>query len=349
MSWTRDTNEASEAAALNDLASLEPIDAHTHISGNSPELVALFERLHMHVLDILYVDDTQESRSSLDRQKIEALQFIAGSHGYATLCTTFDPFPLNHPNFSSTAIAGLNGDFSQGAVAVKVWKNIGMEIKNTTGQYVQPDDLLLEPIYRDIAKQHKTLIIHAAAIDAAWQRPTTGSTTEYLAQNPQWEMWKIPGAPQKADILRARDHLLEMNPDLRVVGAHLGSMAEHLDDLARRFDQYPNFAVDVSGRVQQLAEQPRTFVLKFILKYQDRIIYGTDLHYPLRSRDSRQDVATVWQKQYLRDWRYFATDETFDYDGHTVQGLHLPRPVLRKLYHDNAVKWIPGIVQNHPK
>ena len=27
----------------------------------------------------------------------------------------------------------------------------------------------------------------------------------------------------------------------------------------------------------------------------------------------------------------------------TTKGLHLPKDVLRKLYHDNAVKWFPGI------
>jgi hypothetical protein len=27
-----------------------------------------------------------------------------------------------------------------------------------------------------------------------------------------------------------------------------------------------------------------------------------------------------------------------------VHGLALPEPVLRKLYHENAVKWVPGIV-----
>jgi predicted TIM-barrel fold metal-dependent hydrolase len=343
-SWTRVSNELNEIAALKDLAALEPIDAHTHIIGSGPELVALLERLHMHVLDILYVDDTQESRASLDRQRLEAVQFIAASHDYATLCTTFDPFRMNSPNFTSAAIAGLNNDFSHGAVAAKVWKNVGMEIKNAKGHYVLPDDPLFEPIYRDIAKQHKTLIIHAAAVDAAWQQPT--GTEKYFEHNPQWEMWRIPDAPRKEDILRARDRLLEMNPDLRVVGAHLGSMEERLPDLGARFDRYPNFAVDVSGRVHQLAQQPRTSVRDFILKYQDRIIYGTDLEYPLRTSTGQQEISAIWQKQYLLDWRFFATDDTFDYRGHNVQGLQLPHPVLQKLYHDNAVRWIPGVLSN---
>jgi hypothetical protein len=54
----------------------------------------------------------------------------------------------------------------------------------------------------------------------------------------------------------------------------------------------------------------------------------------------------VWETQYALEWRYFATDDTFDYVGHQVEGLNLPLPVLKKLYRDNAVRWIPGIVSN---
>ena len=54
----------------------------------------------------------------------------------------------------------------------------------------------------------------------------------------------------------------------------------------------------------------------------------------------------MWELQYTRDWRYFATDDSFEYLGHKVEGLNLPRSVLKKLYHDNAVHWIPGVVGN---
>lgn len=334
---------ARERLELAELASLEPIDAHTHISRSGSEFAAMLERLHIHVLDILYVDDTQELRASLDRQREDALQFIVSSNGHATLCTTFDPFRLNDADFPQSAITGLNEDFKQGAVAAKVWKNIGMEIKNAQGRYVLPDDPVFEPIYRDIADQHKTLVIHAAAVDAAWQ-PQSASL-KYFKRDPQWDMWKIPGAPQKKDILRAQDHLLETNPELRVVGAHFAGMTEHLDELAASLDRYPNLAVDTAARVHLLVEQPRDTVLGFLMKYQDRVLYGTDLSFS--PGDSEREQVQTWEEQYALDWRYFATNDSFEYYGHRVQGLKLPRVVLRKLYHDNALHWIPGIIGSH--
>jgi predicted TIM-barrel fold metal-dependent hydrolase len=117
--------------------------------------------------------------------------------------------------------------------------------------------------------------------------------------------------------------------------------SNHLDDFAARLDTYPNFVVDTAGRVRRLTFQPRDKVLAFILKYQDRILYGTDLHFSSGTTDSA--AAESWENQYALDWRYFATDDTFEYLGSKVEGLNLPRPVLKKLYHDNAVRWIPGI------
>jgi len=61
------------------------------------------------------------------------------------LCTTFDRFAFNHPNSSRDAIKGLNQDFQRGAIAVKVWKNVGMEIKNSVAEYIHFDD----PIFQD--------------------------------------------------------------------------------------------------------------------------------------------------------------------------------------------------------
>jgi predicted TIM-barrel fold metal-dependent hydrolase len=328
--------------ALAEFTSLEPIDAHTHISQSGPAFVGMLESLHVHVLDILYVDDTDPSRSSLESQKQDALKFIASSKGHAQLCTTFDPFRFNDANFSEQAIASLNQDFANGAVAAKIWKNIGMELRNASGQYVRPDDPRLEPIYKDIAAHHKTLIAHLAEPDAAWESQDSKSpNAQYYVDHPQWDMSRKLGAPQKKSILQARDHLLAMNPDLRVVGAHLGSMEDDLDGLANRFDLYPNFAVDTAARVLNLAIQPRDKVQAFLLKYQDRILYGTDLRFESAAND--QVAANAWDSKYALDWRYFATHDSFDYKGHQVEGLNLPRSVLQKLYHDNAVRWIPGI------
>ncbi len=334
-----------ERHLLEDLATLDPIDAHTHISATSPAFLAMLERLHMHVLDILYVDDTDLDRASLAKQQQNSLRFIASSNGRATLCTTFDPFRLTDSGFPESALDELNKDFAKGAVAVKVWKNIGMELKSPSGQYVMPDDPRFDLIYKDISAHNKTLIVHAADPDSAWdaQYPTSAGA-KYYSAHPEWDMSQNPDAPRKQTILDARDHLLAANPKLRVIGAHLGSMENELDELANRFERYPNFAVDTAARVRSLTLQPRDKVRAFLLKYQDRILYGTDLSFDAGTTE--RAVVRKWENQYSLDWRYFATDDTFEYRGTKVEGLGLPRSVLKKLYHDNALSWVWGIRRN---
>ena len=81
---------------------------------------------------------------------------------------------------------------------------------------------------------------------------------------------------------------------------------------------------------------------QFLIKYQDRVLYATDLEfYP---RQKTEETISEWQARYMTDWKFFSTDATVDYEGHKVHGLHLPEPVLRKIFHDNAIKWVPGII-----
>ncbi len=337
--------QAEAKTDLRGLASLEPIDTHTHVAKGDPDFYAMLDRLHMHIVDILLVDDHDEYRKDLNSQRQDAAGVVRASHGHAVLCTSIDPFQFNNPDFAVSTIRGLDQDFANGAIAVKIWKNIGMELKDSNGKYVLADNPKFEPIYRDIQKHNRTLIAHQAEPDEAWQAPNpNGIDYPYYKEHPTWYMYNKPGVMTKRQILDARDHLLALNPKLRVVGAHLGSMEEDLEGLGQRFDRYPNFAVDTAARVVHLVVKPSDKVREFILKYQDRLVYGTDMEF---SKDENvKDVVKEWKDQYARDWRYFATRDTFDYEGHKTQGLGLPPAVLRKLYHSNAVHWFPGIVKS---
>jgi predicted TIM-barrel fold metal-dependent hydrolase len=333
-------------AELRKFAALEPIDTHTHVFQNSPALFDLLHRLHMHIVDICVVDDHSEFQKDLGAQRGLALEVVHSSDGHASLCTTFDPYRFRDPGFSQAAIREINQDFASGAIAVKIWKNIGMELQDANGHYVLPDDPIFEPIYQDIAAHHKTLIAHVADPDTLWQPPNPAAPDySYYMEHPEWYMYNKPNPASKQAILRARDHILEHNPNLRVVGAHLGSMEADFAEIGRHFDRYPNFAVDLAARMPYVMRQPRARIIAFITRYQDRLIYGTDLG--LRPGANAAEAMQEWEKTYAHDWRFFATTEMVETESHQkVRGLGLPQPILRKLYHDNAVRWFPGILEN---
>jgi predicted TIM-barrel fold metal-dependent hydrolase len=331
----------SDNAALQAFAAMDPIDTHVHAFRTDPAFTELLARLRLHVLDIC-VADTHGIYSELATELARAKDFVKASPGHASLCVTFDPFTFPQKDFAQNAVKQLHQEFAEGAIAVKIWKNIGMELKTQDGKYVMPDDPAFEPIYREIAAENKTLIAHVAEPSSCWQPPDPNSPDyDYYKENPEWYMYLHPDHPRKETILAARDHLLAENPQLRVVGAHLGSMETDVDEIAKRFDLYPNFAVDTAARMEYLMLAPREKVRNFLIKYQDRVLYGTDLEF--LNGEATPDALKDWQETYARDWKFLATDQNLQLRGRQIEGLNLPEPVLRRIFHDNAVRWIPGI------
>jgi len=335
---------AGEEGNLRAFAAIHPIDVHVHVFKTDPAFQRMLERLNLKLMDILVMDDTESYRKQLQLQPQvdNALGLVRSSRGHIVLCTTFDPYKFDSASFDDDAINQINLNFAQGAVAVKIWKNIGMEIKDSSGQYVMADDSRFEPIYKDIASHGKTLMAHQAEPDVAWGPPDPSDpSSSYYRENPQWYVAARPGFPSKQKILEARDHVLANNPQLRMVGVHLGSMERDLDNIARHFDKYPNFAIDTAARMRYLMLMPPNEVRAFLIMYQDRVLYGTDLDFLADA--SPAEVVKDWQSSYARDWNFLATSETFNFRGRQVHGLNLPQAVLKKIFRDNAIHWIPGL------
>jgi predicted TIM-barrel fold metal-dependent hydrolase len=329
------------APELRQFTALAPIDSHTHVYEKSPAFYAMLKKLNLHILDILVDDDTIPEYANFAKEARDGWAVFRAGDGRVAFCTTFNAYKFSQPDFSAEAIRKLNRDFAHGAIAVKFYKVVGMEIKDAKGNYILPDDPVFEPIFKDIAAHNKTLIAHLADPNSVWEAPNPAAPDyDYLMQDPRRFMYGKPGAPSKAKILKARDRILQRNPDLRMVGAHLGSMESDFNQLGRHLDRYPNFAVDMAARMAFFEMQPRAKMIAFVAKYQDRLIYGTDNEFYPAVADTPKD----WEDIYANDWRYLATNDIILYRKKRVQGLDLPPSILRKIYHDNAVQWFPGIL-----
>jgi predicted TIM-barrel fold metal-dependent hydrolase len=322
----------------------ERIDAHAHAFNAAAELYAMLDQLNLRILNICVVDKHDRGFEEAGPQHAKALEIFRASHGRAAWCSTFNPQDWEGPGFAERSIALLDRTFKDGAVAVKIYKNIGMELKSRAGKYLMPDDPVFNPIFDALEARNKTLYAHLAEPSSSW-RPLDPASPDYdyYKNNPDWHMYLHPERPSKQSILAARDRLLKRHPRLRVVGCHLGSMEEDVEEIAKRFDLYPNFVVDTAARLPYLMLQPREKVRAFLIKYQDRVLYATDL--VMMPWDKAPEAVKRWEAEYARDWTFFATDELVEYGARQYRGLALPQPVLRKLYHDNALRWAPGMLE----
>jgi Amidohydrolase len=329
--------------SLKEFISIEPIDIHTHIYRNDPEFSVILGRLHLHVLDVLVADVKDDpTHRTFDSLKQGAWEFVASNAGRVSMATNFDPFAWNESGFPDTVTASMDKDFDRGAVAATIWINPGMRMMDGEGKPALPDDARLEMVYKDMVRRHKTLMAHLTGAEEAWAAGGDEQGGDQAAGSQAVRQNASEASPISA-MLQARDRILELNPKLRVVGAHLGSVREDMGETGRRMERYPNFAVDTSGRLDYLMTQPREQVVAYFLKFQDRILYGSDMGF--RKADVAEKSVAVWESRYASDWRYLSSDDTFEYKGREVHGLHLPMTVLRKLYHDNAVRWVPGVAQ----
>jgi predicted TIM-barrel fold metal-dependent hydrolase len=138
-------------------------------------------------------------------------------------------------------------------------------------------------------------------------------------------------------------------------------MEHDVDEVARRLDRFPNFAVETSSALNYLLSQSREKVRAFFTRYQDRIIYGADISggmIPTRYLIDMSRINDRWTAEevagekrtllarYHSDFAAFATDQPVTRRDYAVAGLALPEPILRKVFYENAVRWIPGIDKN---
>ena len=163
--------QSQDEQALKAFAALHPIDAHVHVFKSDAAFQAMLQRLNLKLLNILVMDDTLSYRRQLQPQIDDALVLVRSSSDQIALCTTFDPYKFDSPSFTADSTTQINQDFAHGAVAVKIWKNIGMELKDRSGKYIMADDPKFQPIYQDIAAHGKTLLTYQAEPDVAWGPP----------------------------------------------------------------------------------------------------------------------------------------------------------------------------------
>ena len=339
---------------VDQLMQMPKIDAHAHVMGLGPgqadKFIAFLEKHNFRWLDIC----TGGMAWNRLQQKIELARDLHKAYpariGWAT---SFNLTNWESSDWEKAAIKTLSDGFAQGAVAGKVWKDIGMVLKDSGGKYVMIDNPRIGPVLDSIARQGHTLVAHRGEPRNCWlplESMTTDSDRRYFGSNPQYHGYLHPEVPGYAQQIAARDAVLKQHPQLKLVGCHLGSLEYDVDEVAKRLDQYPNFAVDLAARMVHLQIQPREKVRNFIIKYQDRILYATDLELGGNNGAAAADLEPVFARfegVYRLDATWLATDQQVDVprakEGYKSRGLALPAPVLRKIYYENARKWYPGL------
>lgn len=319
-------------------------DVHVHIFTESSAFMEVAAEENFKVVSVAL--DARNEMSGVRRQ-FDFCRSQKEQHPDAVeIVTAFSMEGWDEPGWLDRNLAWLDSSFDDGATAVKIWKNIGMSFRDKEGKLIMIDDPRFDPIFKMLAGRGIPVLGHLGEPKNCWlplEEMTTNNDRNYFSRNPQYHMYQHPDFPSYEEQIGARDRLLEKNPDLIFVGAHLGSLEWDVDELAKRFDRFPNMAVDMAARMGQLFYQThfdREKVRQFFIKYQDRLLYATDMG--AGDSDTKESLAKELHEVWYRDWRYFVTDDTLESNlvNQKFQGLKLPKDVVDKIYYQNAVKWM---------
>lgn len=321
------------------------VDAHNHLggafgsaSGDWPgrpvgELLAVMDEAGVQT-----IVDLDGRHGDLLRAEIARLQ-TPHPDRFAVFCgVDYDTFTVD-PRFGETEAKRLRESAALGARGLKVWKLLGLRLRDTRGHLIPVDDERLDPLWATAAELGLPVLIHVADPVAFFQ-PLDRFNERYeeLVRHPDWHFSPTrptadpahPDFPSFEEVIEQFATMMARHPSTVFIGAHVGCYAEDLGWVGRTLDACPNFYVDPSARIAELGRQPYS-ARDFFIRYQDRILFGTD---------AAPDVDV-----YRRYYRFLETrDEYFSY-GHgpvggsgrwNIYGLDLPDDVLQKVYRDNA-------------
>jgi predicted TIM-barrel fold metal-dependent hydrolase len=248
---------------------------------------------------------------------------------------------FDEPGFVQTTIEQLRLAKSKGVSGLKIFKQLGLVYRHADGSFVAIDDPRWDPIWEACGKLGLPVIMHTADPNAFFE-PIDARNERYeeLARRPEWSFYNL-GTPTRTELHMARNRVIARHPKTTFIAAHFGNDAEDLAETATWLDNYPNLVVEFASRISELGRQPRT-ARKFFEAYQDRIMLGTDGPFP--------------EERLRAYWRFLETpDEYFPYSEKSpppqglwsISGLELPETILRKIYFENACRYIPGVQEKY--
>lgn len=324
------------------------IDVHTHIE---PGALARTKRLMgpegtVHVVNL--------SGGHAGRGLEQALA-DARTTGYATIFTNPDFRELfRGPGAGARMAVKIKQAADLGARGVKIHKGLGLGYGLDETHFVPVDDKGLDPIFDEAGKNKLPVAIHSGDPQAFWQPPGPDNERwDELRAHPGWSFWKHP--VKWEEIFAQYERRVARHPKTIFIGVHFGNAPEEPERVARMLDKYKNLYVDTAARVPEIgrvdARHDAARMRAMFIKYQDRILFGTDAGIGLDEADlmlgstgkdplTPNDVVRFFDST----WRWFETNErniptpTTIQGNWNVDGIGLPDAVLEKVYWKNASK-----------
>ena len=322
------------------------IDAHMHITVKDDCFIQCAIENNMHLISI---NTDAAVFPPMNEQEDVTRYFLEKFPDNFSYISSFSMKNRNSGKWYKSILDAIENSINYGAVGLKVWKNIGIEIRKEGGDFLMIDDDFFTDFFQFLIQKKIPLLTHIGEPKNCWlpiDEMTTKRNRDYYTKNPEFHMYHHPDYPSYEALISSRDNVLKMHPDLCLIGAHLGSVEWSIDELANRFELFPNFSVDLSSRINHLqlqSIQKYEEVRNFFIKYADRLLYGSDIIDDFSL--TRTALKDKIQYAYHNDWLFFSSNQIMasnDFSGE-FKGLNLPENTLKLIYYNNALHYYPRL------
>jgi predicted TIM-barrel fold metal-dependent hydrolase len=255
------------------------------------------------------------------------------------------------PDFAQEAVRQVEEGHRLGAAGYKEWKRFGLFLRDGQGKLIKIDDPRLDPMWERLGELNMPISIHVADPKAFFE-PYNEHNERWaeLRDHKSWWFGDTNVYPGWKDLLEALNRVIGRHPRTTFVCVHFANNSEELDWVADSLTRRTNMYVDLAARIPELGRHDARKVHDMFVKFQDRIIFGTDFQ-SLESRmilgssgseppPSEADAEVFFRKEYrwLETWDRDWANMTPIQGNWNISSIGLPPDVLRKIYFDNARK-----------
>jgi predicted TIM-barrel fold metal-dependent hydrolase len=242
---------------------------------------------------------------------------------------------MNLPGWSDRAVKELERCFKIGARGIGELGDKGegeLYSLPVPGYGMHIDDPRMRPILKKCGELGMPVSIHVA--EPMWMYEPMDSTNDGLMNAYKWRVtMDKPGKLNHQQLIQTLENAAKENPKTIFVACHLANCEYDLKIIGQLFDKYKNLYADFAARFAEIAPIPR-YMISFFEKYQDRLVYGTDMG------TEPEMYAMTFRVLESLDEHFYLNDMT-GYQW-SCNGFGLPDQILQKIYGGNAGRIISG-------
>jgi len=242
----------------------------------------------------------------------------------------FDYTGYDELGFAEKAVAELERCYKMGARGVGELgdKGKGLFYSEPEAWGMHADDPRMDALFEKCAELSMPVSIHVA--DPKWMYEKMDASNDGLMNAYKWRLDDQQDIVDHAGMISILENTVKKHPNTTFVACHFANCAYDLQIIGNLLDKYPNLYLDISARYAEVSAIPRN-TKKFFEKYQDRLVYGTDMG--------------TSANMYEYTFRILESEDEHIYSNYNpyhwpLHGLDLSDEVLEKVYHLNAEKFL---------